>query len=176
MTTNPPLLGLIHESNIIEKIPDIRVAEGQLVRYLDFLDGDLTIENVVRFAQYICPEGRLRAEVGMNVGVGRHVAPSGGPLIPIMLAAYLRDCNAEPRGSLLSLHHRMLFIHPFMDGNGRASRAILMWMARRTHSGPDSWIWDSMLRRGFLTTWYYMTLDAMDAETERARAILGDIA
>lgn len=173
MAKNLDLLGLIHESNIIEKIPNLQVAEGQLARYEDFLDGDLTIENVVSFAQYICPEGRLRSEVGMKARVGRHVAPPGGPLIPIMLATYLRDCNAEPRGPLLSLHHRMLFMHPFMDGNGRTSRAILMWMARRTHSGPDSWIWDSMLRRGFLTTWYYMTLDAMDGETESALGYSG---
>ncbi len=174
MSLDVPLLRLIHESNIIEKIPDLLVAERQLIRYMEFLDGPLTKESILGFLGFIGPEVRLRSEVGMDVAVGRHVAPAGGPLIPIMLAAYIRDCNASPRASLLSLHHRFLFMHPFMDGNGRVSRAILMWMASRTRSGEDSWIWESMLRRGFLTTWYYMTLDSMDAETRRAAAILGE--
>lgn len=61
----------------------------------------------------------LRSLPGMNVRVGAHRPPSGGPEIPIRLARLL----AVPHIPAFDRHRFYESIHPFMDGNGRSGRA-----------------------------------------------------
>lgn len=62
-----------------------------------------------------------------DVAVGRHVAISA-PAIPRFLQRYEQVYGKLGRSeSILSLaaaHHRLVWIHPFLDGNGRVARLV----------------------------------------------------
>ncbi len=84
--------------------------------------------------------GELRQR---DVRVGRHVAPPHGQL-PAWLARF--DEGAPSRFPLpdrpvaiAALHHRLLWIHPFMDGNGRAARLLSHAWLRRAGIGSALW-------------------------------------
>lgn len=66
--------------------------------------------------------GQLRQ---VNVRVGNHIAISAGAL-PRFLArfesAYSDLGKTETILALAAAHHRLLWIHPFLDGNGRVAR------------------------------------------------------
>ncbi len=68
--------------------------------------------------------GQLRRQ---NVQVGHHVAVSPGSL-PRFLARYQEAYNQigrlETILALAATHHRLLWIHPFLDGNGRVARLM----------------------------------------------------
>ncbi|TLY72719.1 MAG: Fic family protein, partial [Gammaproteobacteria bacterium] len=72
---------------------------------------------------------RLRAVPGelrdRDVRVGQHVAISPGA-VPRFLASYenvyRRLKKADTILSSAAAHHRLLWIHPFLDGNGRVAR------------------------------------------------------
>lgn len=72
--------------------------------------------------QVIAP-GRLRTA---DVDVGRHLPPTHTS-IPAFLAR-MDEVYARPLGSeddliaAACLHHRLAWVHPFLDGNGRATR------------------------------------------------------
>ena len=76
--------------------------------------------------------GRMRG-FREEVDVGRHVPPSGGPAVVAFMTAYarrygtLRSSNMGPVQKLCGIaaaHHRLLYIHPFDDGNGRVARLV----------------------------------------------------
>ena len=90
------------------------------------------------------PDAVLRDRDGLDVRVGDHIAPSGGPRIPEMLDRLLMAIwtgNIEP----WQAHVEYETLHPFTDGNGRSGRALWLWQMR-----------DAPL--GFLHTFYYQTL------------------
>jgi len=62
-----------------------------------------------------------------DVRVGDHVAISPGA-IPRFLAHYERMYGRQGRSSAIlssaAAHHRLLWIHPFLDGNGRVARLL----------------------------------------------------
>jgi Fic family protein len=68
--------------------------------------------------------GQLRQQ---DVIVGRHIAISPGA-VPRFLArfesVYGKLGKAEMLLALATIHHRLLWIHPFLDGNGRVARLI----------------------------------------------------
>jgi Fic family protein len=68
--------------------------------------------------------GELRSR---DVKVGRHIPVSAGA-IPRFLAhfeaAYLRLGKTDAILSAAAAHHRLLWIHPFLDGNGRVARLM----------------------------------------------------
>ncbi len=68
--------------------------------------------------------GELRKR---DVQVGRHVAVSPGA-IPRFLAEFERSYAAHGKAEAIlataAAHHRLLWIHPFLDGNGRVSRLM----------------------------------------------------
>ncbi|MEZ5665911.1 MAG: Fic family protein [Alphaproteobacteria bacterium] len=68
--------------------------------------------------------GELRSR---DVAVGRHVAVSPGA-VPRFLErfeqAYARLGRADSILAIAAAHHRLLWIHPFMDGNGRVARLL----------------------------------------------------
>lgn len=96
------------------------------------------------------PDGgrRVRVTPGAlrdgDVQVGRHVPPSAPAL-----SAFLRRFEEAYRPSELSkvrrivavaaAHHRLVWIHPFFDGNGRVAR--LMSHAMLTRAGIGSSLW-----------------------------------
>jgi Fic/DOC family protein len=93
----------------------------------------------------------LRKRVGLNVRVGDHIAPRGGPKIVDELSAILADTlDGDP----YAVHHRYETLHPFTDGNGRSGRAIWLWMMDKRGQ------LDRALELGFLHNWYYQSLSA----------------
>ncbi len=74
--------------------------------------------------------GRFRRR---DVVVGRHVAISPGAVprfIERFEGAYVGLGNAEAIVSSAAAHHRLLWIHPFLDGNGRVARLMSYSMLR----------------------------------------------
>ena len=76
-------------------------------------------------------KGRVRVRPGevrtRDVQVGRHVAISPGALprfLDRFALVYGRLGKAEAVGALAAAHHRLLWMHPFLDGNGRVARLM----------------------------------------------------
>ncbi len=78
------------------------------------------------------------------VKVGRHVTPSPGAL-PRFLArfdeAYAAAALGRPQRLIAAAaaHHRLLWIHPFTDGNGRVARLMSHAMLRAAGAGGALW-------------------------------------
>lgn len=93
-------------------------------------------------------DDRTRMEPGelrtRHVKVGDHVAP-GPELLEPMLARFTEAYSGSmvDRMSRLSglgaAHHRMVWIHPFLDGNGRVSRLMSHAMLRELNVGSELW-------------------------------------
>jgi Fic family protein len=77
----------------------------------------------------------------LDVAVGRHV-----PVSPTAIPRFMKrweEAYALPPAQLLSelgsMHHRLVWIHPFADGNGRASRLLTHAILRRIGVGSPLW-------------------------------------
>ncbi len=99
-----------------------------------------------------------------EVSVGRHVAPKAGSL-PILLTRWSDFYRGARRGeeSLLAMaasHHRLGWIHPFVDGNGRVMRLHTHTMLSAL--GYTGGVWSPL--RGFARSVdrYYALLAAAD--------------
>jgi len=83
--------------------------------------------------------GELR---GSDVAVGRHLAVSPGA-VPRFLArfeqAYGRLGRVDSLIAAAAAHHRLLWIHPFLDGNGRVARLMSYAMLRETLDTGGVW-------------------------------------
>lgn len=91
---------------------------------------------------------RLSVEPGVirtgDVAVGRHIPPSAGAL-PAFLdrfeEAYAPQHLSKIRRiiAVAAAHHRLLWIHPFYDGNGRVARLMAHAMFVRQGVGGSLW-------------------------------------
>lgn len=138
----------VRESNRIEGItraPTKREVEATD----DFLEmPDLSVEAVLGLQVVYAPGKPLRMQPGMNVRVGRHIAPPGGPEIRAELEKLLRRVNRG--GDPFTEHVAFEKLHPFMDGNGRTGRAIWAWSMISVGQNPFA--------LPFLHRWYYQSL------------------
>ena len=83
--------------------------------------------------------GKLRER---DVAVGRHVAisPASVPRFMERLhKAYDRKGRIEAILSAACAHHRMLWVHPFLDGNGRVARLMSYAMLRNALDTQGLW-------------------------------------
>ena len=98
--------------------------------------------------------GRFRSGPREDVSVGRHVPPSSGRVGDFLAHFERRFGAAERWGSarviaVASAHHRLNYIHPFVDGNGRVSRLMSQAMALRAGIGGGGlWSVSRGLARG----------------------------
>lgn len=72
--------------------------------------------------------GELRSESQQNVTIGDHYAPAWESVMPMItrLKQVYGGMN-DPRSRLLAslaYHHRLAYVHPFEDGNGRVVRML----------------------------------------------------
>lgn len=85
--------------------------------------------------------GELRER---DVAVGRHVPPAHGEL-PRFLARFDKAYGSPPLSRLRQIqavgavHHRFLWIHPFIDGNGRVARLMSHALLKRLGIGTSLW-------------------------------------
>lgn len=141
------LADFITESNHIEGLGPAESHE--LTAHTTLLAAPaLTIAALQAFVNTVA-RAPLRSQHGMNVRVGQHFPPRGGPDIPRYLDQLLAAVS-ERRITPYEAHVEYETLHPFMDGNGRSGRAVWLWHMGGIENVP----------LGFLHTWYYQSLDA----------------
>ena len=139
----------IRESNHIEGIDrePTQFEIGTATRFLK--QASVTVgmmeEAVARFEL----GARLRERAGMDVRVGNHIAPPGGPEIRMRLENLLTHMHKHAPHAV---HCSYEELHPFVDGNGRSGRLLWLWMMVKKDGGIPP--------LGFLHTWYYSSLAA----------------
>ena len=136
----------IGESNRIEGIHR-EPTDAEIEEFGRFMDLDaVTIADMERFVSVYQPDAKLRDQPWLNVQVGRHVAPPGGPMIRTRLMIILGTGPRDPQ-TAYNAHLAYEKLHPFTDGNGRSGRMLWLWHMR------------GHAPLGFLHTFYYQTLE-----------------
>jgi Fic family protein len=98
--------------------------------------------------------GSFRTEATHDVAVGRHAPPSSDRVLAFMdyFEERYRMDRMGKAGRMISMaaaHHRLNYIHPFLDGNGRVSRLMSHAMAYRAEIGAHGlWSISRGLARG----------------------------
>jgi hypothetical protein len=141
----------VHESLAIEGIHRAPT-NGEIRAHEEFLElAEVQVPNLEAFVREVA-DCSLRDRYGMNVRVGSHVPPAGGPEIRGELSDLLGEINAAP-SELIPWEAHVAYeqLHPFMDGNGRSGR--MLWLWQRTAEGHDPFA------LGFLHAAYYEALD-----------------
>lgn len=137
------LINFLGQSNMIEGINHVTGAEVDAA--ILFLD-EPSRENLVAYVLETAG-ATLRVKHGMNVRVGNHIAPRGGPEILDKLEELLELARDEISSEFAyRCHVNYENLHPFMDGNGRSGR--LVWYMQMNEDAPLN----------FLHHWYYQTL------------------
>lgn len=146
------LISFVKESNRIEGIRR-EPTKAEIEAHQEFLAVSISCleEATLRdFVSIIAPGKPLREKRGMDVRVGNHIAPRGGPEISDKLIEILT--RAAEGADAYEVHQSYEHLHPFMDGNGRSGRALWLWQMKQ-RSGLDR-----ALALGFLHHWYYASL------------------
>jgi len=110
--------------------PDLNVSSPDFIRWMhkvfyDQLPDELRKVNDEKTGEPLeVTGGELRTK---EVQVGRHIAPlaSALPLFQERFAAFYRSGihhGVTPVIAAAAAHHRLMWIHPFLDGNGRVTR------------------------------------------------------
>ena len=79
-----------------------------------------------------------------DIEVGRHLPPGHGDL-PRFMARFDRAYQSPTLSKLRKIqtvgavHHRFLWIHPFLDGNGRVARLMSHALFKRLDIGTSLW-------------------------------------
>jgi len=134
----------VTESNRIEGIkrPPTKSELDEFIRFMAL--NTITVDELVKFVKVYQPDAVLRDKPGLNVRVGNHVPPRGGPHITHQLADLLEQATLMT-DSAFKHHLEYETLHPFTDGNGRSGRMIWAWQVRD-------------LSHGFLHLFYYQAL------------------
>lgn len=134
------LVNFIAESNRIEGI-NRPPSDAEVQAHIDFLNAKhIGVREIEQFVSVVQPGAVLRDRIGLNVRVGAHHPPMGGPDIRLNLESLLQ-AGYDP----YTTHRLYQNLHPFTDGNGRSGRALWLHMMG---SAPI----------GFLHHWYYQSL------------------
>ncbi|WP_254792174.1 Fic family protein [Celeribacter indicus] len=109
-------------------------------RFCELLPEDLLfVENPKTGERLPVVPGAFRTHY---VEVGRHVPVSPGAVrrfLGRMHQAYARAGRTEAILAAACAHHRLLWVHPFLDGNGRVARLMSYAMLRRALDTRGLW-------------------------------------
>ncbi|PRD42845.1 Fic family protein [Phyllobacterium phragmitis] len=132
------------------------------IDFIKWIDGCFYIEMPDEFRFTERPDGTkmeivpgaFRCSPDQDITVGRHQPPSSESVQTFMEWFQKRFAAAEKQASLriiaiASAHHRLNYIHPFPDGNGRVSRLMSHAMALQAGIGGQGlWSISRGLARG----------------------------
>jgi Fic family protein len=110
------------------------------------------------------------------VQVGKHIAVSPGAVprfLERMHQAYARGGRIEQILAVAYVHHRLLWVHPFADGNGRVARLMSYAMLRQTLGTRGLWSVARGLARDVKS--YKAHLEACDAPRQGDRDGRGNL-
>lgn len=145
------LYDFIRESNLIEGI-DRWPTDGEIKAHEEFLDlPEVRVPEMESFVRDVAAR-RLRDRIGMNVTVGSHRPPPGGPHIRSELSDLLAGIQEVGEYTPWAAHVAYEKLHPFLDGNGRSGRVLWAWHMRQEGHDPFS--------LPFLHRAYYQALEA----------------
>lgn len=147
------LMGFVEESNRIEGIH--RVTDYEIKAHREFLElPEVRVPELQAFVMDVAARP-LRDRPGMDVIVGNHRPPPGGPRIRAELSDLLTWAQTfEPTPWAVHVAYEQL--HPFMDGNGRSGRVLWAWYLQEIGRDPFT--------LGFLHAWYYESLQVSQSE------------
>jgi Fic/DOC family protein len=161
--------GFVRQSNLIEGI-DRDPTVDELLAHQTLVYAPEVGFGIGEVSCFVCSLGdvchaALRSRRGMEVSVGDHEAPPGGPDVVRRLEALLRWMG-EPRPTFDQLecdaheaYGQYEDLHPFLDGNGRSGRALwLRMMLRHDDCNPDVAAYVLSPRILFLNAYHYQTL------------------
>lgn len=150
--TELDLQRFVTESNVIEGITR-EPTPAEIAAHEVFLRlGRVCMRDLADFVS-VCAGAPMRLKSGMDVRVGDHRPPPGGPGIGYSLDSILYRANAD--ADPWHTHVEYETLHPFMDGNGRSGRVLWLWQMIR--QGREEWV----TRFGFLRSFYYQTLSGV---------------
>lgn len=112
-------------------------------------DGELDIDRLNALQSVYTPRKPLRLKAGMDVTVGGHLPPRGGPAIGYALESLIERIR-RPDPNPWACHIEFELLHPYLDGNGRTGRALWAWHMIQVGEYP--------FNLSFLHCWYYQTL------------------
>ena len=109
-------------------------------RFCELLPNDmLLVEDPETGEQLPVVAGQLRDR---DVVVGRHVAISPGSVQRFLVRLHTAYQRPGRLASILAIpcaHHRLLWVHPFLDGNGRVARLMSYMMQRQILRTKGLW-------------------------------------
>lgn len=149
MPTLEWLNDFVGESNRIEGIYRDPTQEEVSYTNLFLRSSNITVYELSCLVKVYQPDALLRHKFGMDVIVGEHMAPKGGPDIYIDLCKLL-DLVHSKKLTPFEIHVQYEHLHPFTDGNGRSGRALWLWSMIRQKKSYSL---------GFLHTFYYQSLE-----------------
>lgn len=162
--TNPDFLAWVHHAFYLEMPPEFR-----FVQHPNGMTEDIV-------------PGRFRTAGDLEVAVGRHLPPSSDRVAAFLDHFHKRFRSAEPSASgriiaIAAAHHRLNFIHPFPDGNGRVSRLMSHAMALKAGIGGQGlWSISRGLARGLEQRGEYMAMmDMADSPRQGERDGRGNL-
>ncbi len=134
----------IHESHLkgddlgrLRSRPEDHVQLGGMTHAMDAHTASLLARN-----PYLSPDQMVLDE--KDGVVTRSVIFARGPDVPGMVAeldAWVRanESRLPPEQLAAEVHHRLVSIHPFMDGNGRTSKLMADFVLQRAGIEPPVW-------------------------------------
>ncbi len=99
----------------------------------------------------------------LNIGVAPHRIAEEAALLFDDARFWAGNHSFEPDEIAVRLHHRLVFIHPFANGNGRHSRLMADLLIRRLGGAAFTWGGGAISDIGEIRRAYISALRAADA-------------